>query len=456
MPSPPRSPKTLSEWFELDYFRRRRLFRGLWRSSSGLALLVSCLAVGWTFLAGKHTVYQAGPLSTAHALFNNDCGKCHTEAFPVLNRLWTTDAAVRSVPDSACLQCHAGPLHHTCVAQQSCAGCHHEHRGQKALARVTDNQCTACHADLKCDNGKTPDFTARVVSFAAGGHPEFRFWRDGEPTDPGTLQFNHKVHLESLPSIDRKNRVQLDCHSCHEMDAAGRFMRPINYDRHCKECHPLSVQLVGNWPAPQSEAARAFSSRPAPHPAAGETAETVRGVVRERLTRFIQDNKAFLKDAEPAEPPRPLPGWMHAEPVSPREYAWVNHQLTRIERVLFDGGGGCRHCHREKTTPARRPGGLPDYLAPGLLGVEKPWYEHSVFSHRSHQALDCAQCHADVKTSAKASDVLMPRIETCQRCHNASDRASARSDCVECHIYHAPKQQRQFQGRLSIDEFRGK
>jgi hypothetical protein len=483
MPSPLRSPKTLSEWFELDYFRRRRLFRRLWRRLTGLALLVACLAVGWTFVAGKQTVYQAGPLSTAHASFNRDCGMCHTEAFPVLNRLLKSDDSVRSVPDSACQQCHAGPLHHECAAQRSCASCHHEHRGQPALARITDNQCTSCHADLTCDNGKAPQFDTHIVRFAPGRHPEFRLWREGTPTDPGKLRFNHKVHLQGLLDIDRKQlqarqqavraagvppcdvempkkEVRLDCQSCHQMDEAGRYMMPIHFERHCHSCHLLSVQLMGDWQGALREAACEFSKTPALHPKAGETAEIVRAALRERLTRFIlqEGNKPFLgAAAEDKQPPRPLPGWNVGAPVPLREYAWVNRQLEQIERVLFDGGGGCQHCHHEKTRPSNRPNGLPVYQLSGLLGgQDKRWYEHSVFDHNSHKALQCEECHANASHSEKASDVLMPRLETCLHCHNEQHQASARSDCVECHTYHDPKLKRQFKGKQTIEQLLGK
>jgi hypothetical protein len=478
MPSPLRSPKTLSQWFELDYFRRRRLFRGLWRSSAGIALLISCLGVGWTLWAGKQTVYQAGPLSTAHAAFNHDCGKCHTQAFPVLNRLWTSDSSVRSVLDSACRHCHDGPLHHEGVEQRSCASCHHEHRGHSALARVTDNQCISCHADLTCEMGKMPQFVTHITGFSAERHPEFRLWRDGSPADPGTVRFNHKVHLQGLLDIDRKQwqaqqeelrcagvppcelempkqQVQLDCRSCHQMDAAGRYMLPINFERHCQSCHPLGVQLMGDWKVSLREAACRFSEKPAPHPVAGETAEAVRAALRERLTHFIlqPQNKPFLGESAERDLRRPLPGWSRVEPVPPREFAWVNQQLEQIEHVLFDGGGGCTHCHQEKTNPAKRPNGLPEYQSPGLLNV---WYEHSVFSHDSHKSLQCEQCHENVLRSAKASDVLMPRQETCLRCHSNEQQASARSDCVECHIYHDPKIKRQFKGSKTIEELLGK
>jgi Cytochrome c7 and related cytochrome c len=481
MPSPLRSPKTLAQWFELDYFRRRRLFRGLWRSSAEIALLVSCLGVGWTLFAGKHMVYQAGPLSTAHASFNHDCGKCHTDAFPVLKRLWISDSTVRSVPDSACKQCHDGPMHHECVAQGSCASCHHEHRGHAALARITDNQCTSCHADLKCDNDQEPQFAEHITGFAAERHPEFRLWIKGAPTDPGKLRFNHNVHLQGLLDIDRKQlqarqqtlrnagvvlceveipkkEIHLECQSCHQLDDAGRYMMPINYERHCQSCHPLGVQLMGEWQTLLREAACRFSEKPAPHPAAGETAESVRAALRERLTRFILDdrNKAFLGSGEAEELPRPLPGWNRAEPVPPRQFAWVNRQLEQIEHVLFDGGGGCKHCHQEKTRPPERPNGLPAYELPDLPGVKQPWFAHSVFRHDSHKSLKCDQCHENVSASAKASDVLMPRLETCLHCHNDQRQASARSDCVECHVYHDPKLKRQFKGERTIEQILGK
>jgi c(7)-type cytochrome triheme protein len=214
---------------------------------------------------------------------------------------------------------------------------------------------------------------------------------------------------------------------------------------------------MGDWQGPLSEAACRFSERPAPHPAAGETAETVRAALRERLTRFIlrRENQKFLSGPEEEKPPRPLPGWSSVEPVSAREFAWVNRQLGQIEHVLFDGGG-CQHCHQEKTSPSKRPDGLPVYQPLGLLGVDKPWYEHSVFSHDSHKALDCAQCHENAPTSETARDVLLPRLETCQRCHNDRQPASARADCVECHVYHDSKLKRQFKGAQTIGQFLGK
>ena len=38
-------------------------------------------------------------------------------------------------------------------------------------------------------------------------------------------------------------------------------------------------------------------------------------------------------------------------------------------------------------------------------------------------------------TSTKTNDMLMPTIDVCRKCHNAT-AAGVRSDCLECHTYH--------------------
>src|SRR5437867_2708599 len=98
----PRNPKELSTWMELDYFRRRRLFRGPWGWLPPLTLLVALAGWACTFLPGMRVGYEAAPVSTAHAMFNHDCGRCHTETFRPLARLVRSDPALRSVPDAAC------------------------------------------------------------------------------------------------------------------------------------------------------------------------------------------------------------------------------------------------------------------------------------------------------------------------------------------------------------------
>ena len=57
------------------------------------------------------------------------------------------------------------------------------------------------------------------------------------------------------------------------------------------------------------------------------------------------------------------------------------------------------------------------------------------FSHKEHLAqTKCETCHAAVETSAAGDDTLMPKVATCQSCHNPSQ---APANCAECHRYHA-------------------
>ena len=59
----------------------------------------------------------------------------------------------------------------------------------------------------------------------------------------------------------------------------------------------------------------------------------------------------------------------------------------------------------------------------------------AAFSHKPHLAqTKCETCHTGVETSTSGDDPLMPKVATCQTCHNASQ---ARATCASCHTYHA-------------------
>jgi predicted CXXCH cytochrome family protein len=478
MPSTFRSPKSLSNWIELDYFRRRRLFRGWWAwlaGVAGAALLCLVALVG----ANGYRTFQAGPLTTAHAMFNNDCSLCHQDNGATLVRL-VRGERVGSVPDHACLKCHAGAPHNSPHAEMGrCVRCHKEHRGHDALVRIADPQCVRCHAELQRQDGssseKTP-FATRVTAFTSGEHPPFRRWSSGNEVDPGSLKFDHAVHLapRGVMTIDEKQLEKqradllakkvdpdraarpwkpkkLECSTCHTMDDSGRSMRPISFEKHCQECHPLGVQIVGPWTDPAlKEQVWQFGRRRLHHPTGTEKPDLVYGELREALTRFIAAPRsdAFLS-VEKGPPPgidrAPIP---EQELRREKEFAWVDRYTRQTAEVLFNGGGGCGYCH---TVAA--PADVKRLTAPVLkpTNVLTRWWEHAYFKHDSHRMLACTECH-DAKTSSKASDVLLPGIATCLKCHDTKQR-KARADCVECHAYHDPKEQRaaREKGRLTID-----
>jgi predicted CXXCH cytochrome family protein len=475
----PRDPKKLSEYLELDYFRRPSRFRRLWRVLPVAALVLGLGAVAaWALLPGQSVVYQAGPVSPPHAVFNQDCSQCHTDRFVVLNRFTSHDDAIRSVPDSACQVCHAGPPHQTGVAHEvACAVCHREHQGRAVLARVGDDQCLSCHRDLA--RAVVPDREVHFKSFGSWAqHPEFEPRWESHPKDPGTVRFNHKVHLnpEGLPLLDpNQARAQADaekkpetkfkvlkCDDCHRMDEAGRYARPVLYEQHCKECHPLGVQVVSDLDTPAARAAlEGFSRVPAPH----REPLVVRSALRERLVEFIQQpgNEAFLKAKPNEESGRPIPGdRAKAHPVTEKEYAWVNDQLPKVEGGLFYGAGGCKYCHALKQEGKPAFPALPEYAESKinlrsfpLLGERAQWFPHSRFNHERHRMLLCAECH-NAAGSEKTSDVLMPGIASCRNCHDNRPGASARGDCVECHTFHHADLAKPFQGKLTTQQVTGR
>jgi hypothetical protein len=456
--SPYLGPKTLPRWIALDYFRRLRPLRGR-RKWVTLAFFLSAGALAaWSVQPGHHWAHQAGPLSTAHAMFSDDCTRCHTISFQPLVRLVSGDAHARSTPDAACLQCHDGAVHHEMQAHTfHCAECHREHRGKPALAEVANGRCTTCHQDLRKDH---PHTLFRDVADFAGNHPEFARIARAEK-DTTKLRFNHRYHLElDLQALREKGAQglagygdKLECVACHRPDAERRTMLPINYDRHCAQCHTLWVPLAGQFQDPQAaKAADEFRRRPAPH----KEPATVRAELRERLLAFVRDNPVALgRDAgtKPAvlgrTPAEKEWFWAKSQLQKAEDFLFTQQQLPRAEQLLWNGGGGCQHCHLEKGS--RGPGGLPEYEPTGIpKDAPRRWFEHSIFRHDAHRMLGCVECHAQANRSEATGDLLLPAIATCHRCH--TPKAGARTDCVECHQYHDRKKERGLNGNLTIEK----
>lgn len=459
-------PNNFSEWNELDYFRRPRALLSWRKSVVRTALVVGpCLGgifllLSFTWLPSIQSYYQAGPVAAAHAMFNNDCNQCHTEPWQTAQRFWHQDDRRRSVPDAACLKCHDGPPHHDQqVTAPNCGSCHREHRGQTVLAQVADEHCTACHADLQTKSGDSP-FQRHITGFNTD-HPEFGRWQ-GQLKDPGTIRFNHRVHLQSegVFVLDREqqrgleakeagghtlDRRALTCTDCHQIDGMGRYMLPINYEQHCGQCHPLSVQVVGDWKDTKlRRAVEDFSKQPAPH----KEPRLVRSGLRERFTEFVQQWPVVQETPNANVDERPIPGWKRPEPLTEKQWEWIDRQLAHAENVLFDKSGGCRYCHEVKEPSGARR--LPQYA---LSGIPKRWLPHSRFRHAGHRMMQCLDCHGQAVASAETRDVLLPAMQTCQQCH--APGAGARTHCVECHSYHDHPRDRDPNGPFTIEEILG-
>jgi hypothetical protein len=86
----------------------------------------------------------------------------------------------------------------------------------------------------------------------------------------------------------------------------------------------------------------------------------------------------------------------------------------------------CRKCHETETASL------------ATLAIDLPVMPLAAFDHKAHAGfLPCGVCHArvgrGVLRSHRATDVLVPGVATCRRCHAP---AEARSECTTCHRFH--------------------
>jgi len=493
-----RTTKKLAKRIELEYFKRSHPLRRWLRI---LSFGAPAIAAAWlTLLAarGDHRIYNSGPVSTAHSMFGNDCAQCHIPGAgsPMVASAMASSTQLpagfwQRVTDTACVKCHDGPIHHdNQVFTPGCVSCHVEHKGRIPLALVSDRHCTSCHAQLET-KAPAPRFERTVRGFATG-HPEFRVLRTDEK-DGAQINLNHEKHLKA-GLRGPKGPVQMTCSDCHRASLAeerwpfslasmggsdktpkgaqaipkgqGGYMDPINYEQHCAACHRLEFdqRFVGIVaPHDKPEVVHAFllakftdgppkaqeqseaeeeegrSRLPGRRKGAAESEEETHG---ERESPRRLPGRRVRADAEEEETQEEgararLPGRRRAEEEdSPRES--VAAQVKVAERLLFKK---CQECHSLKVFPDRRP-------VVATPAIPARWLPHSAFNHRSHRMLTCTECHVKTPTSQQTADVLLPGIKVCLQCHR--DRGGARSDCVECHLYHDKTRERDVNGRFTI------
>jgi|SRR5581483_10350362 len=394
-----RTARSLAQRIDLTYFTRPHPFRRWLWIASVAAPIAAVLWLGVTAVAGSRKPYSSGPLAGVHAPFAGRCERCHVvEAGRISTRL----------EDSACLSCHDAPAH---KANQpftpSCASCHAEHRGRVSLSAVADRSCLQCHRALQTTNG-VHTVSQTIGAFAGSGHPEFAAVRPGA-RDRTVLRFNHQVHL-ARGLAGPNGPTTLDCATCHRVparDDRSGLMPRITFARDCASCHPLFFD-----PAIAAQT---------PH----DTPDVVHRAVVTALRAYIT---AHPDQVGRPDPVRRIPlNFPTPSPVLARTAdEWVARRTAAAERLLWTKT--CAECH--DFAPAAEANGLPKEIPTNMPAV---WMPHARFDHRAHQLTRCDSCHA-AQGSRDTSDVLLPRIATCQRCHTGGDAAESR--CFECHQYH--------------------
>jgi hypothetical protein len=271
--------------------------------------------------------------------------------------------------------------------------------------------------------------------------------------------------------------VRLECSSCHQLDAGragpggesalrvavagqpaeavqppragGAYYLPVNFDAHCKACHPLgvTVDVAGDK--------LAGTTVEVPH---RKQPDDVRAFLRGQYAGLLLAKEPALGD-RPAVPTfrRLNPaGGADGEPTRPFRDQ-VDSAVAAGMKLLFaptnpaaggSSGATCAKCHETTGENAVKPVRIPTV-----------WFEHAKFDHVAHRGASCASCHptayptADALARAAKQEAGWERepvhilgVESCKACHGPPhpqtvdgqtvQAGGVRHGCTDCHRYH--------------------
>lgn len=480
------------------YFRRwNRIEKWKW-GLTGLAVLIGggwLLAAPLGRMlgldAGGAYRYSHGPVASVHAAWDANCEACHRSPDGSLNPVSVRDRWL----NLDCEKCHAAPIHHATMSKLAdgspipkagdnayCASCHHDHQGRtNSLVSLTDAHCTSCHTSLKDFTTGTPQYHNEISGFATN-HPEFRKLADekaGKKHDR-SIKFSHAAHMlpggASAAKVGKKladlkgqipaatagpdGLVQLSCESCHQLDAgrtgedykvlttfggqskeavrppraAGAYYLPVNFDLHCKACHPLSV--AGSVTDADAKAAKTF------------TLDVPHRVRPDELKTLLTAGFAGKLLADGPVSDLPTAPFLRQNPAGQQaSTAKLKETLTAgVEAAVRTAAGTCGQCHSitadQKVAPVRIP---------------TVWFEHSKFDHAAHRGVGCADCHPTAyatpdrvaqigKGDWEREPIHITGVDSCKPCHSPAKTVSlngrkvlaggVRHGCTDCHRYH--------------------
>lgn len=398
--------------------------------------------------------WLSGALSSAHANLGANCRVCHEQTF------------VR-VRDDVCLSCHSQTRNHAPaqslvaaapdkttrerwlsslhnqlnIPEERCGSCHFEHNGANGITPTSSSMCVECHSSM--DRRFDETTLVNVINFSHW-HPEFkpRIILDPQPDilsvkrislvehpkENNGLKFPHDFHLKDKEVIRKLATLgpvsqarygdKLDCADCHQVDAAGAFITPIEMELHCGDCHSLAFVTEQN-----------ANVRFLPHGDPEDVRATLEDFYLAKATELL------LGDRPSGVLERQLSAEARARRAQSQSSAFVDARTNTQNMIarIFSKDGICQKCHT--TIDSGANSGMPRMQPVKLTNRYLP---KAQFSHAQHMAgnTDCVDCHR-AETSSHSSDVLMPSITVCRTCHNDTSGTKAiASDCLTCHSYH--------------------
>ncbi|MEE8427300.1 MAG: FHA domain-containing protein [Woeseiaceae bacterium] len=366
--------------------------------------------------------WLAGPVHSAHAATAGECEQCHVSAF-------------QRVPDQACTTCHVVDQHGSqpatkVLGEVRCASCHLEHNEPPELVKRHQGLCADCHEDMPGDVALDdagdfldahPEFKISLLrpTIAADGQTEWNvqhlLMSEAQGADQSNLKFDHAVHLDESGIVTPDGRRVIECVECHVPEPGGARMQPISMDEYCSNCHTLSFD-------PDDP------SRSVPH---GDPETVLQSLVEYYSARLLG------RDPDAVEQRLRRPGRAMSRADRNRAAAEARVKALAVAEDLFERRA-CTNCHevtRLDGTPE-----VPWQVSP--VRLTEIFFVHANFSHAAHETevTSCDGCH-QASLSDKASDVLIPGIDSCRDCHGSgfagrNNSVQTPSTCIMCHSFH--------------------
>jgi hypothetical protein len=464
-----RTTKTVAQRIDLNYFKRPTPLK---RAKLWLAILAPAMAMVWLgfhSFGNDYRVYSSGRLSRSHAVLEKECAACHVQQ-------GSFSATAR---DAACLACHDGPTHHQEQPfTPRCSECHSEHRGKINLIAADNHSCAQCHGTRRVMEPILKLDYAQISSFNHD-HLEFAALRNNS-RDTATIKLNHALHMRSIRRSPNGPMVQLDCVTCHSSGATGP---DLNYSDPKYRAAAVSYKDIDVL------AATSRATLKPPHPASGrelmvppkfanacagchlltfdkrfdegvphDKPEIVHAYLVKKFADYIARHPAEVHEVQ--DPRRNLGGKILGpanRSLTPAQ--WVTERVAVSEELLWHKT--CSQCHTISATALKDvkiarwdaavsnsgansassgstpvseglPGILPTIAA---ANIAERWFPKARFDHDAHRGFSCVGCHQNALKSTESSDILLPGIAVCGKCH-APGAGYAESRCFECHTYH--------------------
>jgi hypothetical protein len=372
-------------------------------------------------------LWLSGAISSPHRHFADDCNQCHQQPFV-------------KVRDETCLSCHSNITAHADpdmfdlprLHLTRCATCHKEHNGTEHLVLTDQKLCSDCHGFLGnltiTELNSINDFETDHSEFRATlmpGHGLSRYdpdvWQRVSLDDPALrhdtgILFPHDLHLGAGGVLGPEGNKVLACNDCHQTDASGNYMQPIQMEPHCQSCHRLEFD-PGDL------------ERELPH----SDLKNLRKMLNEyyslaALRGGIDDEAAPALITQRRRPGKSLTS---AETEVALKWALAKAEDVAEEVIEFRS---CNLCHKVTRDDAGELG----WIIPEVHTAQDRWLPKGFFDHDAHLSTSCETCH-EAGVSAHSEDVLLPKIAVCRDCHGGQDSANLlQSTCIECHSFHQP------------------